>query len=150
MILDDVTLYEAIVHFMCIGWKCVFAFVPPPHMGGGIPSLLIALTFIGIITAIVAEVATILGCVINLKGAVTAITLVAMGTSLPDTFASITAARTSEYADSAVGMSLVPTVSTSSWDLDSHGLSQPTITNLCFKETSQCHQETWVSQSCFS
>lgn len=103
MILDDVTLYEAIVHFMCIGWKCVFAFVPPKHMGGGIPAFVIALVFIGLITAIVAEVATILGCVINLKGAVTAITLVAMGTSLPDTFASMTAAKTSEYADSAVG-----------------------------------------------
>jgi Ca2+/Na+ antiporter len=34
---------------------------------------------------------------------VTAITLVALGTSLPDTFASMTAARSSQYADSAVG-----------------------------------------------
>ena len=34
---------------------------------------------------------------------VTAITLVALGTSLPDTFASMTAAKSSEYADSAVG-----------------------------------------------
>ena len=44
-----------------------------------------------------------LGCVINLKPAVTGITLVAMGTSLPDTFASMTAARTSKFADSAIG-----------------------------------------------
>jgi len=34
---------------------------------------------------------------------VTAITLVALGTSLPDTFASMTAARTSDYADAAIG-----------------------------------------------
>lgn len=33
----------------------------------------------------------------------TAITIVALGTSLPDTFASMTAARQSEYADSAIG-----------------------------------------------
>lgn len=33
----------------------------------------------------------------------TAITIVAIGTSLPDTFASMTAARQSEYADSAIG-----------------------------------------------
>lgn len=33
----------------------------------------------------------------------TAITLVALGTSLPDTFASKTAAQNSEFADSAVG-----------------------------------------------
>jgi solute carrier family 8 (sodium/calcium exchanger) len=52
---------------------------------------------------VVAEVATVLGCTIGLKEAVTAITLVAIGTSLPDTFASMTAAKSSEYADSAIG-----------------------------------------------
>ena len=58
---------------------------------------------IGAITTVVGEVATVLGCVINLKPAVTGITLVALGTSLPDTFASMTAAQSSEDADSAIG-----------------------------------------------
>ena len=58
---------------------------------------------IGIVTAIVGEVATVLGCCINLKESVTAITFVALGTSLPDTFASMTAARNAEYADAAIG-----------------------------------------------
>jgi solute carrier family 8 (sodium/calcium exchanger) len=40
----------------------------------------------------VGEVATIFGCVVGLKPSVTAITFVALGTSLPDTFASKTAA----------------------------------------------------------
>lgn len=62
-----------------------------------------ALTFIGTITAVVAEVATVLGCTVGLHPAVTAITLVAIGTSLPDTFASVTAAKSSEFADSAIG-----------------------------------------------
>ena len=44
-----------------------------------------------------------MGCVIGLKPGVTAITFVAIGTSLPDTFASKTAAQESKYADSAVG-----------------------------------------------
>lgn len=44
-----------------------------------------------------------MGCVMGLKPGVTAITFVAIGTSLPDTFASMTAARDSRYADSAVG-----------------------------------------------
>jgi len=47
--------------------------------------------------------ATILGCVLGIKESVTAITFVALGTSLPDTLASMTAAKTSEYADSAIG-----------------------------------------------
>ena len=55
------------------------------------------------ITGIVGEVAELIGCVLSLNPQITAITLVAVGTSLPDTFASITAARSSQYADAAVG-----------------------------------------------
>lgn len=72
-------------------------------MGGGYPAICVALLFIGLITAIVAEVAKALGCVIGMKESVTAITLVAIGTSLPDTFASMSAAKNSEYADAAIG-----------------------------------------------
>lgn len=84
-------------------WKVFGAIVPPRHHWGGWAAFLVALALIGVITTIVGEVATVLGCVINLKPSVTGITLVAMGTSLPDTFASQTAARTSEHADSAIG-----------------------------------------------
>ena len=91
------------MHFATIGWKLLFAFIPPVEWGGGWPAFFVALTFIGTITAVVAEVATVLGCTLGLEEAVTAITLVAVGTSLPDTFASMTAARTSPYADSAIG-----------------------------------------------
>lgn len=93
LIVSDVSLFEALTHFACIGWKVLFAFIPPLDWAGGWPAFFIALTFIGSITAVVAEVATVLGCTLGLKEAVTAITLVAVGTSLPDTFASMTAAR---------------------------------------------------------
>jgi solute carrier family 8 (sodium/calcium exchanger) len=43
------------------------------------------------------------GCTVGLKDSVTAITLVAMGTSLPDTFASKTAAIQDKTADSSIG-----------------------------------------------
>lgn len=58
---------------------------------------------IGCVTLVIGEIATILGCVLGIKESITAITLVALGTSLPDTFASMTAAKTSEYADAAIG-----------------------------------------------
>lgn len=93
LIVSEVTLYESLMHFAIIGWNVLFAFIPPVEWCGGIPAFIIALTFIGSITAIVAEVATVLGCTVGLHPAVTAITLVAIGTSLPDTFASMTAAR---------------------------------------------------------
>lgn len=103
MIIDHVTLKEAIMHFLTITWKVVFASVPPTHWGGGWPAFIVALTFIGGVTAIVGEVASLFGCVLGIPDSVTAITFVALGTSLPDTFASMTAATTSQYADSAVG-----------------------------------------------
>merc|ERR1711975_123021 len=43
-----------------------------------------------------------LGCVMGIKDLITAITFVALGTSLPDTFASKTAAENDPYADAAI------------------------------------------------
>ena len=103
MIVEEVSKGSALWHFFSMFWKVVGAMVPPGHYWGGWAAFLMALFFIGIVTTIVGEVATVLGCVINLKPSVAGITLVAMGTSLPDTLASQTAARSSEYADSAIG-----------------------------------------------
>jgi solute carrier family 8 (sodium/calcium exchanger) len=101
--IDDITGIEAVLHFLSIGWKVLFAIVPPRRYGKGWVAFIVALMFIGIVTAIVGEVANLFGCAVGLKQAVTAITFVALGTSLPDTFASKTAAETSPNADSAVG-----------------------------------------------
>ena len=46
----------------------------------------VSIIFIGILTAFIGDVAAHFGCTIGLKDAVTAITLVAMGTSLPGNF----------------------------------------------------------------
>lgn len=103
MILDTVSLPEALTHFVTLTWKVLFSLIPPREWGGGWPAFLVALTMIGLVTAVVGEVALLFGCVIGLRTPVTGITFVALGTSLPDTFASMTAARSSEFADSAVG-----------------------------------------------
>ena len=91
------------MHFFAIGWKLLFACCPPPHWGGGIPTFVAAIIFIGGLTAVVGEIAGAMGCVMGIKPGVTAITFVAIGTSLPDTFASMKAARESSHADAAVG-----------------------------------------------
>lgn len=101
--MDDVEGKEAIYHFFAIGWNIVFAFIPPRRYLNGWLSFIVGLTAIGFCTAIVAEFANLLGCAIQLKQAVTAITLVALGTSLPDTFASKISAQNSPNADSAIG-----------------------------------------------
>jgi len=91
--IDDITAMEATMHFLQIPWKVLFATIPPRRFGGGWIAFIMALAEIGIVTFVVQEVATVLGCAINLKESVTAITLVALGTSLPDTFASKLAAE---------------------------------------------------------
>lgn len=100
---DDITAMEAMLHFLSIFWKFIFATVPPARWLGGWLSFCVALAWIGAVTYVVGEVAGLFGCVVYLKPAVTAITFVALGTSLPDTFASKTAAQESKTADSAVG-----------------------------------------------
>jgi len=100
---DDVTGKEAFIHFMSLGWNVIFAFIPPRRYCQGWPAFFVALGMIGGCTAVVGEIANLLGCVIYLRQAVTAITLVALGTSLPDTFASKIAAENGDNADAAIG-----------------------------------------------
>ena len=101
--LIEVDPWDAFCHFCAIFWKVLFAIIPPAEMCGGYPAFVIALALIGVVTYVVGDVATILGCSLGIKESVTAITFVALGTSLPDTFASMTAARNSDNADSAIG-----------------------------------------------
>lgn len=103
MVINEISLGEALTQFISITWKVAFAFVPPPSYWNGKAAFLVALAFIGLCTAIVEQFATLLGCELGIDDSITAITLVALGTSLPDTFASMTAAKSSDSADSAIG-----------------------------------------------
>merc|ERR1719273_1568258 len=58
---------------------------------------------IGMCTAVIGDIASHLGCFIFLKDSVNAIAFVALGTSVPDTFASKTAAIEDDTADASVG-----------------------------------------------
>jgi len=49
----DVEPMDAFIHFACIGWKLLFALVPPPHYCGGWACFLGALAMIGVVTKIV-------------------------------------------------------------------------------------------------
>lgn len=101
--IDEIDGEEAFFHFWAMGWKLVFATIPPPKYCNGWAAFTGALIWIGLVTLIVGEFANLIGCCFMIPQSVTAITIVALGTSLPDTFASVTAARQSKNADSAVG-----------------------------------------------
>ena len=93
---EGLTVSDYVLHFLTIFWKVLFAAVPPTSYGNGWATFAVALMFIGLVTALVAQLASLFGCVVGLKDPVTAITLVALGTSLPDTFASKSAIEVSE------------------------------------------------------
>lgn len=101
--MEDITGKEALYHFFAIGWNVLFALVPPRRYLHGWLAFFVALAGIGGCTAIVAEFAGLLGCAVGLRESVTAITLVALGTSLPDTLASKISAQNAPNADSAIG-----------------------------------------------
>merc|ERR1712055_47195 len=92
-----------IMHFLTLPWKLIFAFIPPTGIYDGYPTFVISILFIGACTAVIGDIAGHLGCFINLKDGVNAIAFVALGTSVPDTFASKTAAIEDETADASVG-----------------------------------------------
>jgi solute carrier family 8 (sodium/calcium exchanger) len=95
--------YDWTMHIISLPWKLAFAFCPPPELGGGMPCFIVSLMMTGMVTALIGDLASHLGCVIGMRDATTAITLVALGTSLPDTFASMAAALGDKYADASIG-----------------------------------------------
>jgi hypothetical protein len=54
-------------------------------MGGGYPCFFSSVVCIGIMTALINDVASHLGCTVGLKDSVTALAFVSLGTSLPGT-----------------------------------------------------------------
>lgn len=95
--------FDWLMHGVSLFWKVLFAVVPPASMGGGWACFILALIMIGALTAVVGDMASLLGCCISCPDDITAITLVALGTSLPDTFASRSAALHDATADNSIG-----------------------------------------------
>ena len=97
------TLGEWALHVLTFPFKLACAIIPPTNIAGGIPCFFIAIVVIGVMTALIGDMANMLGCALGIESAVVAITFVALGTSLPDTFASMSAARGDATADAAIG-----------------------------------------------
>lgn len=97
------TCGDYLMHFLTVFWKLLFAFIPPTDIAGGYLCFVVSIVCIGLVTAVIGDVASHFGCTLGIKDAVTAICFVALGTSIPDTFASKVAAIQDKYADASVG-----------------------------------------------
>ncbi|XP_050664131.1 sodium/calcium exchanger 1 [Leptidea sinapis] len=94
---------DYLMHVLTLFWKVIFAFVPPTDIGGGYVCFVVSIICIGLVTAVIGDVASHFGCTLGIKDSVTAIVFVALGTSIPDTFASKVAAIQDKHADASVG-----------------------------------------------
>ena len=97
------SVIDMVLHFLSMPWKLLFAFIPPVDYCNGWVCFFFALGMIAVMTAVVGDLANLVGCTLNIGPEITAITFVALGTSLPDTFASKTAAVMDPYADASIG-----------------------------------------------
>ena len=66
LIVCSVSLGEGLFHFATIGWKFVFALIPPTRYYNGIPSFIVSIVMIGVITAIVEQFANLFGCAMGI------------------------------------------------------------------------------------
>ncbi|XP_053085431.1 sodium/calcium exchanger 1a isoform X6 [Pangasianodon hypophthalmus] len=95
--------FDYVMHFLTVFWKVAFAFVPPTDYWNGWACFIVSICMIGLLTAVIGDLASHFGCTIGLKDSVTAVVFVALGTSVPDTFASKVAAIQDQYADASIG-----------------------------------------------
>merc|ERR1719375_704137 len=91
-----------VFHIIALPWKLVFALCPPTSYCGGWICFYTSLLLIGVVTAFIGDLAELFGCVFGVPDAVTAISFVALGTSMPDLFASQTAAQQDPTADASI------------------------------------------------
>lgn len=89
-------------HIITVPWNILFSAVPPTSLLNGWACFSASLFMIALITAILLDVAELVGCVLEVPDVITAITFVALGTSMPDLFASISAAKSDPTADAAI------------------------------------------------
>ncbi|XP_061700400.1 sodium/calcium exchanger 3 isoform X2 [Syngnathoides biaculeatus] len=95
--------FDYVMHFLTVFWKVLFACVPPTDYLNGWACFAVSIVVIGLLTAVIGDLASHFGCTIGLKDSVTAVVFVALGTSVPDTFASKVAAVQDTYADASIG-----------------------------------------------
>ncbi|XP_057199664.1 sodium/calcium exchanger 1b isoform X1 [Triplophysa rosa] len=95
--------FDYVMHFLTVFWKVLFAFVPPTDYWNGWACFVVSILMIGLLTAFIGDLASHFGCTVGLKDSVTAVVFVALGTSVPDTFASKVAAIQDQYADASIG-----------------------------------------------
>lgn len=69
--LENATCSDYVLHLLAFNWKVIFSLIPPPSLLGGWLCFFVSLFCVGIVTAIIGDIATIFGCTVGIKDTVT-------------------------------------------------------------------------------
>uniref|UniRef100_A0A8B9DSZ8 Calx-beta domain-containing protein n=1 Tax=Anser cygnoides TaxID=8845 RepID=A0A8B9DSZ8_ANSCY len=75
--------FDYVMHFLTVFWKVLFACVPPTEYCNGWACFGVSILLIGVLTALIGDLAAHFGCTVGLKDSVNAVVFVALGTSIP-------------------------------------------------------------------
>uniref|UniRef100_K7G2D0 Solute carrier family 8 member A2 n=1 Tax=Pelodiscus sinensis TaxID=13735 RepID=K7G2D0_PELSI len=75
--------FDYVMHFLTVFWKVLFACVPPTEYWNGWACFSVCIMVIGLLTALIGDLASHFGCTVGLKDSVNAVVFVALGTSIP-------------------------------------------------------------------
>lgn len=59
-----------VMHYLTLFWKLIFAAIPPPDYVDGWACFVVSIIFIGLLTAVIGDLASHFGCTIGLKDSV--------------------------------------------------------------------------------
>lgn len=94
---------QSLLRYVSITWCLIFAAMPPPRWKSGFPCFIVALGLLIPLLLILKEAIELFACLVGLSELMAGLSIVALGTSLPDTFASRMAAIHDDTADAAIG-----------------------------------------------
>lgn len=96
---EEVSASEAFVQYAAMPWKLLMASIPPSSYMNGWMRFACALAAVGLVSFLILEITTTVGCIFDMRSTVQALVLVAIGTSLPDLTASRRAAESKRTKD---------------------------------------------------
>lgn len=100
---EEANCFAKVMYFLLFPFRFLSAFIPPTAFQGGWLAFFVSLLFIGATTTLIGDITKFFGCSVGLPNSLTGLTIVSLGTSLPDTFASMSAAKYDKNADNAIG-----------------------------------------------
>ena len=97
------TVWMITLRAALLPWRLVCSWTPTPALLGGWPCFFVALVLICMVTVVICELSGLVSCAVGTTPSTIAVVLIAGGTSLPDLYASRSAAIGDATADAAIG-----------------------------------------------